>query len=915
MSSDTLNSLFKSLKNEDGFSELNKKFEYLEKKKEQQEVELEAHEVDKINRQQAYSSTKRSMRNWQGFVMDQRRKESVSFPLNFQTRNTPNLAGFSTSKSIPSLKTKLELDLEQALPHEEKRGKKSKLIKKMQHGDPLPKIQITPEEFKEKQRHLAKLRALLSYQAVKGKRQNKIKSKNYRKMKRRAEEDKLKKQLEGSEAVKGGTFTGNLSLKELKKIGAGGDLKVAIERAKLDRAKERATLKHKNTSRWIQRQLRLMKKGGGGNKMIGGGREAVLEQLRKGEELRRKIGLEEEEDEEDEDDFDDDDDDDDDISGEHPEGIEKGDEEMQKMLKLGKAFTAPSQLVRDDYDELNGNGSKKILKKNGEEGERGDYEDDERMQRKREAFLSGAAEVLRQKQGLFAMTFMQRAIKEQIEEEGATDEVQKKVKEMEEEEQEEMESQLLKQKMRKMRNVRDSYGDQEMSEDDGADEEEERWVADLPNSSQSARKVKAPIDISQTDIQRKHGGSDIDDLAKEKETAEEQSRIATNPWLQKTTAPLQDEKRKKSSIPASSSIASTLSALSLSSNALSLHTLKQSEDEKKEDEEDESEDGGIIDSEVNEEADDLESDDDDGMLSASRLRTRDDRAAENGHVPAVKNEIFRDEKAQRRTDERVFGASKRMKLEVGSGEVGEANGESDQISKKDKKKTKKGRKENEDEDSEIEKQLKEERQIMGSSGTHVSGGEAAEFEEMKKREEEERHPKEKQIILPGYGFWIGEGCVAPKHIPKAAIVKSSDGRGTISRTRDASPNIPPRSAPPSAPPTAAITPNTSLPRVIISERKDKHFINSLTVPKLPFGYTTKEAFDYAMSKPEGTEWTKASTHKKFIQPKVETHSGVIIDPLTWNKKVENAGPKRKEMKMRKKEHNKQIQELKRSKHH
>ncbi|KAH7814705.1 putative Utp14 protein [Monocercomonoides exilis] len=150
-------------------------------------------------------------------------------------------------------------------------------------------------------------------------------------------------------------------------------------------------------------------KGGGGNKMIGGGREAVLEQLRKGEELRRKIGLEEEEDEEDEDDFDDDDDDDDDISGEHPE-----------------AFTAPSQLVRDDYDELNGNGSKKILKKNGEEGERGDYEDDERMQRKREAFLSGAAEVLRQKQGLFAMTFMQRAIKEQIEEEGATDEVQKK---------------------------------------------------------------------------------------------------------------------------------------------------------------------------------------------------------------------------------------------------------------------------------------------------------------------------------------------------------------------------------------------------------------------------------------------------------------------------------------------------------
>ncbi|KAH7814706.1 uncharacterized protein MONOS_18475 [Monocercomonoides exilis] len=201
-----------------------------------------------------------------------------------------------------------------------------------------------------------------------------------------------------------------------------------------------------------------------------------------------------------------------------------------------------------------------------------------------------------------------------------------------------------------------------MSEDDGADEEEERWVADLPNSSQSARKVKAPIDISQTDIQRKHGGSDIDDLAKRKKQPKSNLASQQIPGCKRRRHRCRMKRERN----------------------------RQSEDEKKEDEEDESEDGGIIDSEVNEEADDLESDDDDGMLSASRLRTRDDRAAENGHVPAVKNEIFRDEKAQRRTDERVFGASKRMKLEA---VVKLARPMEKAIRlKKDKKKTKKGEK-------------------------------------------------------------------------------------------------------------------------------------------------------------------------------------------------------------------------------
>ena len=48
---------------------------------------------------------------------------------------------------------------------------------------------------------------------------------------------------------------------------------------------ERLTLKHKNTSRWARRALKR-----GANIMDEGTKAAVAEQLRLGQELRRKVG-------------------------------------------------------------------------------------------------------------------------------------------------------------------------------------------------------------------------------------------------------------------------------------------------------------------------------------------------------------------------------------------------------------------------------------------------------------------------------------------------------------------------------------------------------------------------------------------------------------------------------------------------
>ena len=71
------------------------------------------------------------------------------------------------------------------------------------------------------------------------------------------------------------------------KAGETGDediIRLAAEDAELARAKERLTLKHRNSSRWARRALKR-----GMDVMDEGTKAAVAEQLRLGEELRRKV--------------------------------------------------------------------------------------------------------------------------------------------------------------------------------------------------------------------------------------------------------------------------------------------------------------------------------------------------------------------------------------------------------------------------------------------------------------------------------------------------------------------------------------------------------------------------------------------------------------------------------------------------
>lgn len=76
-------------------------------------------------------------------------------------------------------------------------------------------------------------------------------------------------------------------LLQATKAGEAGDeefIRLAAEDAELARAKERLTLRHRNSSRWARRALKR-----GMDVMDEGTKAAVAEQLRLGEELRQKV--------------------------------------------------------------------------------------------------------------------------------------------------------------------------------------------------------------------------------------------------------------------------------------------------------------------------------------------------------------------------------------------------------------------------------------------------------------------------------------------------------------------------------------------------------------------------------------------------------------------------------------------------
>jgi U3 small nucleolar RNA-associated protein 14 len=126
---------------------------------------------------------------------------------------------------------------------------------------------LTPEEAAQRRAELRQMRDLMFRAEIKARRVAKIKSKTYRKLKRR-EKAKLAEKL--------GTAAGDQP-DELDED--------ARMKAEVDRARERATLKHKNMGKWAQ----AMKHKHAEGELDDDRRRQVMEMHERGEKLRRRI--------------------------------------------------------------------------------------------------------------------------------------------------------------------------------------------------------------------------------------------------------------------------------------------------------------------------------------------------------------------------------------------------------------------------------------------------------------------------------------------------------------------------------------------------------------------------------------------------------------------------------------------------
>lgn len=218
---------------------------------------------DRLQRAAGYELSKEEAEKWQSTIKRLREAEHLSFPL----QAGPSQPKASTAQLTANFKPSnaLEADINKLLEAE---GLSEKQIAQ---SEELAMRKMDPQEAQRRKEELRKMRELMFRAEQKAKRVNKIKSKTYRKIARKDKE----RQQEKLRAA------GLLDEEDMDDAEDDQE-RTAMER---NRAKERATLKHKNTGKWAQ----AMRGRKGDAEDMDEARRAIDEQLSRSEQLRRRI--------------------------------------------------------------------------------------------------------------------------------------------------------------------------------------------------------------------------------------------------------------------------------------------------------------------------------------------------------------------------------------------------------------------------------------------------------------------------------------------------------------------------------------------------------------------------------------------------------------------------------------------------
>jgi len=197
-------------------------------------VPLTGPDGERAARSALYERAKKDVKVWDSVVHSQRSAEHKSFPL-----IKPDLRVSTSADHVASFKPKNPLE-EQVMALLKKSNKSEESKHALTQEEESELAQMSVREAEERRREIVRLKILQTYQEAKLKRRNKIKSKQYRKMARKERDREKAKELEELRLSDPQAF--NERMKEAEK----------------ERTRERATLRHRNNSKYLQM---LAKKG------------------------------------------------------------------------------------------------------------------------------------------------------------------------------------------------------------------------------------------------------------------------------------------------------------------------------------------------------------------------------------------------------------------------------------------------------------------------------------------------------------------------------------------------------------------------------------------------------------------------------------------------------------------------------
>ncbi|XP_068697898.1 U3 small nucleolar RNA-associated protein 14 homolog A-like isoform X3 [Montipora foliosa] len=263
-----LSDLIGSLSKSSEHGKLKKKLVGMQKNSGTLDVPLSKPEAQKIQRIIAYGQAKQDVHKWAPTVKKNREAEHLAFPLKPFTPPVPTLRGLAVNFKP---RTPLEEEIAAVLKGSSHVLEREK--KELTADEERALLAMDFEEAKERRGELQKLRALQSYYELKCHRIKKIKSRKYRRVKRKAEMRAAAK-MPADEDQQNDEDTTEVQ-----------------EKADQRRALERVSLKHRNTTKWARY---LMKKGSKSAEA----KKLLQEQLRISRTLTEKDAIESESEEE-----------------------------------------------------------------------------------------------------------------------------------------------------------------------------------------------------------------------------------------------------------------------------------------------------------------------------------------------------------------------------------------------------------------------------------------------------------------------------------------------------------------------------------------------------------------------------------------------------------------------------------------